>query len=110
MLVRCELDAIGRQVPSDYELYQAAARLAWVAEASPIPEWFQDFFRAHTLAHTIRVWHPIIVPGPLQTPASARTQPCNQVTPAPTVRINSIPNGSWFLPSPSHTSPRPGGH
>lgn len=56
----------------DYELYQAAARLAWVAEASPIPEWFENFFRAQTLAHTIRVWHPIIVPGPLQTAEYAR--------------------------------------
>lgn len=56
----------------DYELYQAAARLAWVAEASPIPEWFEDFFRAQTLAHTIRTWHPIIIPGPLQTIEYAR--------------------------------------
>lgn len=56
----------------DYELYQASARLAWIAEASPIPEWFADFFRAQTLAHTIRVWHPIIIPGPLQTAEYAR--------------------------------------
>jgi transcriptional regulator with XRE-family HTH domain len=56
----------------DYELYQAAARLAWVAEASPVPVWFEDFFRAQTLAHTIRVWQPIIIPGPLQTAEYAR--------------------------------------
>jgi transcriptional regulator with XRE-family HTH domain len=56
----------------DYELYQAAARLAWVAEASPVPVWFEDFFRAQTLAHTIRTWHPIIIPGPLQTADYAR--------------------------------------
>lgn len=56
----------------DFELYQAAARLAMVAEASPIPEWFQDFFRAQTLAHTIRTWHPILIPGPLQTADYAR--------------------------------------
>lgn len=56
----------------DYELYQAAARLAWVAEASPVPVWFEDFFRAQTLAHTIRTWQPIIVPGPLQTADYAR--------------------------------------
>ena len=56
----------------DYELYQAAARLAWVAEASPVPVWFEDFFRAQTLAHTIRTWHPIIIPGPLQIPDYAR--------------------------------------
>jgi DNA-binding XRE family transcriptional regulator len=56
----------------DYELYQAAARLAWVAEASPLPVWFEDFFRAQTLAHTIRTWHPILIPGPLQTADYAR--------------------------------------
>jgi len=56
----------------DYELYQAAARLAWVAEATPVPVWFKDFFRAQTLAHTIRTWHPIIIPGLLQIPDYAR--------------------------------------
>jgi transcriptional regulator with XRE-family HTH domain len=56
----------------DYELYQAAARLAWVAEASPVPVWFEDFFRAQVLAHTIRTWQPIIIPGPLQTADYAR--------------------------------------
>jgi transcriptional regulator with XRE-family HTH domain len=56
----------------DHELYQAAARLAWVTEAGPVPVWFEDFFRAQTLAHTIRVWHPNIIPGPLQTAEYAR--------------------------------------
>jgi transcriptional regulator with XRE-family HTH domain len=56
----------------DYELYEASARLAWVAEASPVPVWFEDFFRAQVLAHTIRTWHPIIIPGPLQVPDYAR--------------------------------------
>jgi transcriptional regulator with XRE-family HTH domain len=56
----------------DFELYEASARLAWVAEASPVPVWFKDFFRAQVLAHTIRTWHPIIIPGPLQTPDYAR--------------------------------------
>lgn len=56
----------------DYELYEASARLAWVAEASPVPVWFEDFYRAQKLAHTIRTWHPIIIPGPLQTPDYAR--------------------------------------
>jgi transcriptional regulator with XRE-family HTH domain len=56
----------------DYELYEASARLAWVAEASPVPLWFEDFLRAQVLAHTIRTWHPIIIPGPLQIPDYAR--------------------------------------
>jgi transcriptional regulator with XRE-family HTH domain len=52
----------------DYELYQAAARLAWVAEARPVPVWFEDFFRAQSLAHTIRTWQPIIIPGLFRSP------------------------------------------
>jgi transcriptional regulator with XRE-family HTH domain len=56
----------------DYELYEASARLAWVTEASPVPVWFEDFYRAQMLAHTIRTWHPIIIPGPLQIPDYAR--------------------------------------
>jgi transcriptional regulator with XRE-family HTH domain len=62
----CELTHV------DYELYEASARLAWVAETSPVPAWFEDFFRAQVLAHTIRAWHPIIVPGLLQIPDYAR--------------------------------------
>jgi hypothetical protein len=49
-------------------LYEASARLAWVAEASPVPVWFEDFFRARALAHTIRTWHMSFVPGLLQIP------------------------------------------
>lgn len=56
----------------DFELYEAGARLAWVAEASPVPVWFENFYRAQVLAHTIRTWHPIIVPGLLQIPDYAR--------------------------------------
>ena len=56
----------------DFELYEASARLAWVADANPVPVWFEDFFRAQVLAHTIRTWHPIIIPGPLQTVDYAR--------------------------------------
>jgi DNA-binding XRE family transcriptional regulator len=56
----------------DFELYEAGARLAWVAEASPVPPWFEDFRKAQVLAHTIRTWHPVIIPGPLQIPEYAR--------------------------------------
>jgi transcriptional regulator with XRE-family HTH domain len=56
----------------DYELYEASARLAWVTEVSPVPVWFENFYRAQMLAHTIRTWHPIIIPGPLQIPDYAR--------------------------------------
>lgn len=56
----------------DYELYEASARLAWSAGAAPVPIWFEDFFKAQVLSHTIWVWHPIIIPGHLQTPDYAR--------------------------------------
>jgi transcriptional regulator with XRE-family HTH domain len=56
----------------DFELFEASARLAWVAESSPVPLWFEDFRKAQVLAHTIRTWHPVIVPGPLQVPGYAR--------------------------------------
>lgn len=56
----------------DYELFEASARLAWVAAANPIPVWFEDFAAARRLAHTIRTWHAVVVPGSLQTPGYAR--------------------------------------
>jgi transcriptional regulator with XRE-family HTH domain len=56
----------------DFELYEASARLAWVADASPVPVWFEDFFRAQLLAHTIRTWHMSFIPGLLQIPDYAR--------------------------------------
>jgi transcriptional regulator with XRE-family HTH domain len=56
----------------DFELYEAGARLAWVAEASPVPVWFEDFRKAQVLAHTIRTWHMSFIPGLLQIPDYAR--------------------------------------
>jgi transcriptional regulator with XRE-family HTH domain len=62
----CEICAV------DYELYEASARLAWVTEAAPVPDWFADFMKALIIAHTIRAWNPIIIPGLLQTADYAR--------------------------------------
>lgn len=62
----CEICAV------DYELYEAWARLAWVTKSVPVPEWFADFVKALIIAHTIRTWHPIIIPGLLQTANYAR--------------------------------------
>jgi hypothetical protein len=56
----------------DFELYEASARLAWFTEASPLPEWFRNFYQAQVMAHTIRTWHPIIIPGPLRISDYAR--------------------------------------
>jgi transcriptional regulator with XRE-family HTH domain len=57
----------------DHELYEGLARLVRAAESSPVPLWFEDFAAAQRLAHTVRTWHPIIIPGPLQTPDYARS-------------------------------------
>jgi transcriptional regulator with XRE-family HTH domain len=37
-----------------------------------IPPWFETFHEVVLIAHTVRIWHPIIVPGPLQIPEYAR--------------------------------------
>jgi transcriptional regulator with XRE-family HTH domain len=57
----------------DYELYEASVRLAWSAETAPVPPWFADFRQAQVMAHTIRTWHPSIIPGLLQTPDYSRS-------------------------------------
>src|SRR5258708_4942462 len=56
----------------DYGLYEGLARRARAAEASPVPPWFENFFAAQRVAHTIRTWHPSIVPGSFQTPDYSR--------------------------------------
>jgi len=33
-----------------------------------IPPWFETFREVQFVAHTIRTWHPVLVPGPLQIP------------------------------------------
>jgi transcriptional regulator with XRE-family HTH domain len=57
----------------DHELYEGLARLARAAEASPVPPWFENFAAAQRLAHTVRTWHPVVLPGPIQTPDYARS-------------------------------------
>jgi DNA-binding transcriptional regulator YiaG len=59
----------------------AFPELAWLGrfyEASrkwsngPVPPWFEDYLRAETQAHTLRIWQPLIVPGPFQSSDYAR--------------------------------------
>lgn len=56
----------------DYELYEASAKLAWVTDSAPVPEWFQDFYKAQVMSRAIWAWQPLIVPGHLQTSDYAR--------------------------------------
>jgi transcriptional regulator with XRE-family HTH domain len=37
-----------------------------------VPPWFETFRDVVLIAHTVRTWHPIIIPGPLQTSDYAR--------------------------------------
>jgi hypothetical protein len=48
-------------------------RLAkYTEEDTPIKVWFSGYLPIEAAAHTIRTWHPVIVPGLLQTEAYAR--------------------------------------
>ena len=74
----------GNRFPSDKVLLKwcelcgldAGKILAMVGRARDtavaIPPWFETFHEVVLMAHTVRIWHPIIVPGPLQIPDYAR--------------------------------------
>jgi DNA-binding XRE family transcriptional regulator len=48
-------------------------RLAkYTEEDAPVKVWFGGYLPIEAAAHTIRTWHPVIVPGLLQTEAYAR--------------------------------------
>jgi transcriptional regulator with XRE-family HTH domain len=55
----------------DPELYADIAELARSSDG-PIPKWFEDYLEAERDAHTLRIWQPLLVPGPLQTADYAR--------------------------------------
>ena len=55
----------------DYEQISREAKKARAAQGI-IPTWFETFREVELVAHTLRAWHPILVPGPLQTPDYAR--------------------------------------
>lgn len=56
----------------DEELYEPMARLARTAEESAVPAWYGSFYSVRRLAHTIRTWHPNVLPGSLQIPDYSR--------------------------------------
>jgi transcriptional regulator with XRE-family HTH domain len=37
-----------------------------------VPPWFESFREVQFVAYLVRVWHPILIPGPLQVPDYAR--------------------------------------
>jgi transcriptional regulator with XRE-family HTH domain len=59
---------------TNVELYLTLLDLARAPDDNdPIPSWFSDYAQdIEPVAHTIRIWHPVIIPGLLQTPAYAR--------------------------------------
>ncbi len=59
---------------ANVELIMALLELARTSDDSdPIPGWFSDYAEdIEPVAHTIKTWQPVIVPGLLQTPAYAR--------------------------------------
>jgi hypothetical protein len=42
------------------------------AREQPIPPWFKDYFEAEGLAWLLRCWHPVVLPGLVQTEDYAR--------------------------------------
>jgi transcriptional regulator with XRE-family HTH domain len=57
------------------ELFTELAELARMANGDddPVPSWFADYLDdVEPVAHTIRTWQPVIMPGLLQTPGYAR--------------------------------------
>jgi transcriptional regulator with XRE-family HTH domain len=57
------------------ELVMTLTELARAGDENndPIPSWFADYAEdIEPVAHTIRTWQPVIMPGLLQTPAYAR--------------------------------------
>jgi transcriptional regulator with XRE-family HTH domain len=55
----------------DEDHFADVAALARRAEG-PIPTWFEDWLKAEATAQTLRLWSPLLIPGPLQTPGYAR--------------------------------------
>jgi transcriptional regulator with XRE-family HTH domain len=55
----------------DGELFGRLATLARRADG-PVPTWFEDWLRAESEAHTLRIWQPLIIPGLFQTAEYAR--------------------------------------
>jgi hypothetical protein len=61
----------------DSELARTAIEGVWrlakyTEEDAPVKVWFGGYLPIEATAHTIRTWHPVIVPGLLQTEAYAR--------------------------------------
>jgi transcriptional regulator with XRE-family HTH domain len=53
------------------ELFLRLAVLARRADG-PVPTWFEDWLKAESEAHTLRIWQPLIIPGLFQTAEYAR--------------------------------------
>jgi transcriptional regulator with XRE-family HTH domain len=53
------------------DLLERLVVLARNADRS-IPAWFENWLEIEALAHTLRLWQPLIIPGPLQTAGYAR--------------------------------------
>jgi transcriptional regulator with XRE-family HTH domain len=52
-------------------LYERLAVLASSTDR-PVPTWFENWLELEAQAHTLRIWQPLIIPGPFQTASYAR--------------------------------------
>lgn len=66
-LTACEVTGLARTA------IEGVWRLAkYTEEDAPVKAWFSGYVPIEATAHAIRTWHPVIVPGLLQTEAYAR--------------------------------------
>jgi transcriptional regulator with XRE-family HTH domain len=66
------IEAMTRAFPNlDWLVRFWRASSKW-SKNRPVPRWFEDYTRAEGEAHTLRIWQPLIIPGPFQTADYAR--------------------------------------
>jgi transcriptional regulator with XRE-family HTH domain len=65
------LDAWCEACSLDRELFGRWAAFARRTDG-PVPSWFESWLEAERLAHMLRIWQPLVIPGLLQTAEYAR--------------------------------------
>jgi transcriptional regulator with XRE-family HTH domain len=65
------LSAWSEECGLDAELFGRWAALARRTDG-PIPSWFESWLEAERLAHMLRIWQPLVIPGLMQTAEYAR--------------------------------------
>jgi transcriptional regulator with XRE-family HTH domain len=65
------LDAWSAACNLDREMFARWAAFARRTDG-PVPSWFESWLEAERLAHMLRIWQPLVIPGLMQTAGYAR--------------------------------------